>query len=213
TPNGRMLVGAMQSPLLQDGGTDTGQNVRIVTIDIKTGATKEFAYHLDTVKTTVSEILAINDHEFLIDERDSKGFADTSTSVAVIKRLYKIDLNGAAEVSAISGNTALAAKAVSKELFLDIVSALNANGIASFDIPAKLEGIAFGQDVIIDGVTKHTLYVANDNDYTAFVPNVNYPGETAENPNRVFVFAFDDADLPEFVAQQFKHPNQTTHDH
>src|SRR5262249_45732675 len=89
TPNGKMLVGAMQSPLLQDGGTDTGQNVRIVTIDIKTGATKEYAYHLDTVKTTVSEILAINDHEFLIDERDSKGFADTSTSVAVIKRLYK----------------------------------------------------------------------------------------------------------------------------
>jgi len=131
----------------------------------------------------------------------------------VIKRLYKIDLNGAAEVSAISGNTELAAKAVSKELFLDIVSALNANGIAAFDIPAKLEGIAFGQDVIIDGVTKHTLYVANDNDYTAFVPNVNYPGETAENPNRFFVFAFDDADLPEFVAQQFKHRNQSDDDH
>ncbi|PWT81582.1 MAG: pyruvate-binding protein, partial [Blastocatellia bacterium] len=108
----------------------------------------------------------------------------------------------------ISGNTELAAKAVPKVLFLDIVSVLNANGIASFDIPAKLEGIAFGQDVIIDGVTKHTLYVANDNDYTAFVPNVNYPGETAENPNRFFVFAFDDADLPELVPQQFKHRNQ-----
>ena len=109
----------MQSPLLQDGGTDTGQVVRLVKIDIRTGATREYAYPLDSVKTTVSEILAINDHEFLIDERDSKGFADTATSTAVIKKLYKIDLRGAAEVSQISGNDNLAAKAVSKQLFLD----------------------------------------------------------------------------------------------
>ncbi len=208
TPNGKTLVGVMQSPLLQDGGTDTGQNIRIVAIDIETGDTKEYAYHLDSVKTTVSEILAINNHEFLLDERDSKGFADTATSVAVIKKLYKIDLRGAAEVSHISGNTNLAAKAVPKELFLDIVSALNASGIASFDIPAKLEGIAFGQDVSVGGATKHTLYVANDNDYTAVVPNVNYPSGSAENPNRFFVFAFDDTDLPEFVPQKFKNDNR-----
>src|SRR4029079_17238860 len=113
-------VGAMQSPLLQDGGTDTGQVVRLVKIDIRSGATREYAYHLDTVKTTVSEILAINDHEFLVDERDSKGFADTATSVAVIKKLYKIDLKGAFEVGGISGNANLAANAVPKELFLDI---------------------------------------------------------------------------------------------
>src|SRR5262249_42438698 len=59
TPDGRHLVGAMQSPLLQDGGTATGQNVRLVKIDVRTGAVHEYAYHLDTVKTTVSEILAI----------------------------------------------------------------------------------------------------------------------------------------------------------
>ncbi len=47
TPNGKTLVGVMQSPLLQDGGTDTGQNIGIVTIDIETGDTKEYAYHLD----------------------------------------------------------------------------------------------------------------------------------------------------------------------
>jgi hypothetical protein len=208
TPNGKMLVGVMQSPLLQDGGTDTGQNVRIVTIDIETGETREYAYHLDSVKTTVSEILAVNSHEFLLDERDSKGFADTATSVAVIKKLYKINLRGAAEVSGISGNANLAAKAVPKELFLDLVSVLNANGIASFDIPAKLEGIAFGQDVIVGGATKHTIYVSNDNDYTAVVPNVNYPSGSAENPNRFFVFAFDDTDLPDFVPQRFENDSR-----
>jgi hypothetical protein len=204
TPDGRTLVGAMQSPLLQDGGTDTGENIRLVAIDIKSGATREYAYHLDSVKTTVSEILALNDHEFLLDERDSKGLADTATSVAVIKKLYRIGLNGAAEVGGISGNANLAAKAVSKELFLDIVSALNSNGIASHDIPAKLEGIAFGQDVAIGGETKHTLYVSNDNDYTSVVPNVNHPNGSAENPNAFFVFAFDEAELPGFVPQRFK---------
>src|SRR4029077_20327125 len=61
TPDGRTLGGVMQSPLLQDGGTDTGQNIRLVKIDIKTGATSEYAYHLDTVKTTVSEIRAGHD--------------------------------------------------------------------------------------------------------------------------------------------------------
>ena len=75
-PDGKTLVGVMQSPLLQDGGTDTGLVTRIVTIDIRTGWTREYAYPLDTVKTTVSEILAVNNHEFLLDERDSKGFAD-----------------------------------------------------------------------------------------------------------------------------------------
>ena len=76
TPDGRTLVGAMQSPLAQDGGDVKGGVTRIVTIDIPTGKTREYAYQLDTgVKTTISEIVAINNHEFLVDERDSKGLA------------------------------------------------------------------------------------------------------------------------------------------
>jgi len=48
------------------------------------------------------------------------------------------------------------------------------------------------QDVVINGETKHTLYVANDNDYSAVVPNSHHAGGTAENPNKLFVFAFDE---------------------
>src|SRR5262249_30300980 len=70
-PDGRTLVGIMQSPLLQDGGP-SGFATRIVTIDVRTGATAEFAYRLDSSKFTVSEILAVNDHELLVDERDGK---------------------------------------------------------------------------------------------------------------------------------------------
>ena len=89
-----------------------------------------------------------------------------------------------------------------KPLFLDIVAVLIANGMNAFDIPAKLEGIAFGQDVTIGGDVRHTLYVANDNDYSPVV--VNSHGTTTSNPNRFFVFAFSDVDLPGFIPQQFK---------
>jgi hypothetical protein len=210
TPDGRTLVGIMQSPLLQDGGTATGLTTRIVTIDVHTGHTREFAYPLDTVKTTVSEILAINNHEFLVDERDSKGLGDDS--VAVIKKIYKIDLAGAQDVSGISGGANLAAKAVTKTLFLDVVAALGAKGIANFDVPAKLEGITFGQDVVIGGQIKHTLYIANDNDYSAVVANSHHAGGTADNPNKLFVFAFDDDDLPDFVPQRFRRDHDRDHD-
>jgi hypothetical protein len=210
TPDGRTLVGIMQSPLLQDGGTATGQTTRIVTIDIRSGHMREFAYPLDTVKTTVSEILAVNNHEFLVDERDSKGLGDDS--IAVIKKIYKIDLAGAQEVSSISGAANLAAKAVHKTLFLDVVAALGLKGIANYDVPAKLEGITFGQDVVIDGQTRHTLYIANDNDYSAVVANSHHAGGTADNPNKLFVFAFDDGDLPDFVPQQFRRGQDRDHD-
>lgn len=198
TPDGQTLIGSTQSPLIQDGGISAAI-IRIVTIDIQTGATVEYAYALTNLETatnprygTVSEIVAINEHEFLVDERDGQGLGDGST--ATVKKLYQIDLKDAEEVGGISGAVNLAGKAVDKTLLLDVVAALNAHGICSKDIPAKLEGVAFGPDVVIDGVTKHSLYVANDNDFTATVAGI-------DNPDTFFVFAFDSTDLPGFVSQ------------
>lgn len=201
SPDGKTLFGAMQSPLIQDGGVDAPYT-RILKIDVETGATQEFAYPLSNIGTaskpkypTVSDIVAINDHEFLVDERDGKGRGDGST--AVVKKIYKIDLAGAQDVSGLAGASNLATKAVSKALFLDVVSSLNAHAIASTDIPAKLEGLAFGPDVVIGGMTKHTLFIANDNDFTATVGSM-------ANPNNFIVFAFDSADLPGLVPQKIR---------
>jgi len=212
TPNGRTLVGIMQSALEQDGGDVKGQVVRIVTIDVRTGATREYAYPTDAgTKTTISDVVAINDTEFLVDERDSKGLGDDSA--AAFKRLYKINLTGAKDVSGLTGKTALATAAVSKTLFLDIVHVLNVvHGVPVADIPAKLEGIAFGQDVTLGGTTKHTLWVANDNDFLQVVPNATHAGGTAQNPNQYFVFAFDDNDLPNFQPQQIRWEDERAHD-
>src|SRR6185295_4345842 len=72
TPDGKTLVGIMQNALLQDaaeGGAATGL-LRIVTVDVSTGkTTHEYAYLL-TTGSGLSEITALNGHEFLVDERD-----------------------------------------------------------------------------------------------------------------------------------------------
>jgi len=205
SPDGRTLFGAMQSPLIQDGGTN-GAVTRIVKIDVFTGITHEYGYPLTNIGTaakpkypTVSDIVAVNDHQFLVDERDGKGLGDGST--AAFKHLYLIDLNGAQDVSGITGAANLVPKAVTKTLFLDIVTVLNAAGFGSNDIPAKLEGVAFGPDVTVAGSTRHTLFVANDNDYVATVTDSNHP-TGIDNPNRWFVFAFADTDLPGYTPQK-----------
>ena len=90
TPDGKTLVGVMQAALIQDKRQPRSKKlVRIVTIDIATGATNEYGYKL-TNGSGVSEIVAINDHEFLVDERDGKGLGDGSA--AVVKQMFKIDL-------------------------------------------------------------------------------------------------------------------------
>lgn len=110
-------------------------------------------------------------------------------------------LSGATHVSALAGAATLAPFAVPKILFLDLVKALTAAGIGAIHIPAKIEGMAFGQDVVLNGSVKHTLFIANDNDFLAAVLDKN--NATVDNPNQYFVFAFDDGDLPGFVPQKF----------
>jgi hypothetical protein len=190
TPDGKTLVGIMQAPLIQD----PKKLLRIVTVDIATGTTHEYAYKL-TDGSGVSDILALNDHEFLVDERDGTGQGgDPGTPV---KKVFKIDLAGATDVSGLSGKDA-ANNAVSKTLFMDITAALNAGGVPDSEVPSKIEGLSFGQDVDVHGVIEHTLWVANDNDFT---PEVS-------GDSRFFVFGFTNTDLDGslFVPQVVSEP-------
>lgn len=68
--------------------------------------------------------------------------------------------------------------------FLDLRLALHNAGIADTAIPSKLEGAAFGADLVDGGIPYHTLYIANDNDFLA-----------SSATNKVYVFRFTDADL------------------
>lgn len=188
TPDGKTLVGIVQASLIQDAnqGGAAASLLRILTIDITSGATHEYAYGL-TTGSGVSEMVALNNHEMIVDERDGKGLGDGSS--AKVKQFFKIDLTGATEVSSMDGLTA-AQHEVPKTLFVDLVKVLTANGFTATTIPAKIEGLAFGPDVTVAGVTTHTLWVANDNDFLQ-----DYGGVTNSNPNQFFVVGFTDADL------------------
>ena len=206
TPDGKTLVGIMQNALLQDANELDAQGkkpaanlLRIVTIDIATAAvTHQYGYLL-TTGTGVSDILAINSHEFLVDERDGRGREggnNLTSNDARVKQLFKIDLNGAVDISAMDGVSAVQ-HVVTKTLFLDIVQTLVNVGLdPTKDIPAKIEGITFGPDLrTTDNTGKtiplHTLWVANDNDFVIATNDV----PPLPNPNQFFVFGFTDADL------------------
>ncbi|MBN8714455.1 MAG: esterase-like activity of phytase family protein [Xanthomonadales bacterium] len=204
TPDDRTLFAVMQGALLQDGGRQGG-HARILRIDLASGAVRQFAYPLQNLGTTehpryanVSDAVAINDHALLVIERDGKGLGDGS--VASFKQLYVVELAGAMAIGDRHGEEALADVAVTKQHFLDLVAQLTAHGVPAQDIPAKIEGLAFGPDIDVDGRRSHTLFVSSDNDFLADVKDEWHPDGMA-NPNRFFVFAFDGGDLPQYVPQ------------
>jgi len=207
TPDGRTLVGIMQNSLIQDANEGATKLLRIVTIDIASGkVTHQFAYNL-TTGSGVSEILALNNHELIVDERDGTGreanVPPGNSTNAKVKQLFKIDLEGAVDVSDMDGTTATA-NAVQKTLFINLVTVFNGAGIALDEIPSKIEGIAFGPDTKEGNSTVHTLWVGNDNDFVQTVNDVN--GNAILNPNQIFVIGFTDADLngSVLVPQQFE---------
>jgi hypothetical protein len=188
TPDGKTLVGVMQAALEQDAAVAAAKKLlRLVSIDVASGATKEYGYLL-TDGSGVSEIVAINNHEFLLDERDGAGLGNGDATK--VKKLYRIDLANAADITVLDGPAAVDA-AVKKTQVLDLVAALGKSGITADKIPAKIEGIAFGSDVTVGGASLHTLFIGNDNDFSP----------DASGPNVFYVFGFSDADLPGFVPQ------------
>ena len=193
TPEGDRLVAMIQDPLIQDCNHDpdrklVGNHNRILDINLKSGNVKEYVYPLEDPKNGVSEILAVNDHQFLVLERDSK-----SGSEAKDKRLHLIDLNGATDVhgyKSLSESGLVEEEAagaphpvyVHKRPFLDILQF----GIQG--IPEKFEGLTFGP-LLEDG--RLMLILSTDNDFSK-----------TEN-TRFFAFAIDPAELPDYQPQKF----------
>jgi hypothetical protein len=207
SPDGMTLVGMMQSPLTQDGGLK-GVNDRVLVYDLTnpSAAPRQYLYQLDGTSTPISELLAINNHLFLVDERD--GVAGATG----IKKLYEFDLNQASAptnlaTSGYSGTTAAnglpttgtpgGVTPLQKTLFADIGAILNAASPSPFSavdgtngLPDKIEGYAWGPD-LPDG--RRLLLATNDNDFAQQA----VPGF----PNYIFAFAVDPSDVPQFQSQ------------
>ncbi|MBO0951062.1 esterase-like activity of phytase family protein [Fibrella forsythiae] len=101
TPDGKTLVGLMQSPMYNPSSAAvSGSTVlRIVTFEIASGATKQYVYLMENASLTgCSEIAAITNTTFLALERDGN-YGGAATNPASFKRVYKIDLAGATDIS------------------------------------------------------------------------------------------------------------------
>jgi len=210
SPDGSTLFGIMQSALIQDNGLAKpfpidpatapdrlGVNNRIVKVDLLTGETHEYVYVLDAINRGqgVSEILAINSHEFLVVERDNRSFLSDQAQAPSRKKIYKIDLTGATDVSGVDSLPAGALPAgvvpVTKSLFIDLLDPVfglqlnDANAIAE-----KIEGLTWGPD-LSDG--RHVLYITSDNDLNP------------ARPTQIYAFAISDS-LISFESQVLPGP-------
>jgi len=204
TPDGRTLVGVMQNPVDNPDTAirKTSRLNRIVAYDPRTGASRQYAYLLDATSAVVSEIAAITHSTFIVSERDQL-FPGDPKSPSKLKRIYKIDLSKASDLSdpadgpngrLVNGRTleqlseAQLKEAgivpVTKELVVDL---LTLPGGYPHD---KSEGLAVISDTLIA--------VSNDDDF-GIVPDgkggrspQRLPGaKTMIHVNRVFFIKLD----------------------
>jgi hypothetical protein len=176
-PDGHTLVGVMQAPLDNPAAVGrTSRTLRILFFVTRTGETRQYLYLLEpnpsagtTSANGVSEIAAVTDTSFLVLERDSSFPGDTANP-ATTKRIYRISLAGAPDVSD-PGNGAMGRRVGNKTLDALSPAELHANQIIPvrkalildlLSLPGgyphdKPEGLA-----LIGG---RTLAIVNDDDF------------------------------------------------
>ncbi len=165
SPDGKYAFAILQSAMLDEGGGNGSVN-RIVKFDTATGeAVAQYAYQMKRSGQGqgVSALVALNDHEFLVLERNNRGVGVGAELATADKEVYKIDLTGATDVSGIDLDAAGAAytKVAKSAQFLD----LDANTLAELGnkSPEKWEGLAIGPK-LADG--SYLLLAGTDNDYS-----------------------------------------------
>ncbi|WP_458690607.1 esterase-like activity of phytase family protein [Nocardia tengchongensis] len=191
TPDGSTLVGVIQSALNSPGVTNARETpvTRIVTVDLKTKAVKEFALPLEAPKEKLadSEITALSNTTFLVDERDGNKAPKAN------KKLWTVDISGATDIgpdAKIAGAQydpvkGLLIEGKPLEVYVgtvptaDAIAALKKAGITpvakngNLDLGGLLDslntdGKFFGHDKI-EGVATNdhgkTLYISNDSDF------------------------------------------------
>lgn len=177
TPDGRKLVGIMQSPLLQDGALDeagkrAGFNIRMLTTPLvddgpNIADAREYVYRLESGGNGVNEILAISESEFLVVERDSGAGLDGR-----FRWIFRVDTRNATDVTSIDnlpqGDLPADITPVQKTLLLDFTDPkFDLAGTDGSGMPEKIEGLTWGPD-LPDG--RRLLFVTSDNDFSPTIP-------------------------------------------
>jgi hypothetical protein len=139
TPDGTMLVGMMQSALNEPdiGGTNVKKIdiTRLITYQLvavpgsPVGTVHEYLYQLDnpgTNATANSELTALDDTHFVVDERDGN-FPDVANT-PYYKKLWEIDITGATDVGPNS----------------PLIGLTEPGGVVAYDATAPYLGLTIG---------------------------------------------------------------------
>src|SRR5215510_4091052 len=101
SPDGDHVYAMLQSAMLDEGGSN-GRCVRLVQFDTETGtAVAQYAYQMEGASQGrgISALVAVNDHEFLVLERNNRGIGVGAEFSPPNKKVFRINLNGAKGLS------------------------------------------------------------------------------------------------------------------
>lgn len=166
SPDGQYTYAMLQSAMLDDGGSG-GVYDRIVKFDNVTDtAVAQYAYQMEgsSQGRGTSALVAVNDHAFMVIERNNRGVGVDSELTTANKNVFILDLAGGTDVTNIDLDaTGAVFTAVSKNTtpFID----LDANTLAALGnkSPEKWEGLTIGPK-LNDG--SYLLLAGTDNDYS-----------------------------------------------
>jgi hypothetical protein len=166
SPDGQYAYAMLQSAMLDEGGGNGAVN-RIVKFDLDTGrAVAQYAYRMDTAGQGrgVSALVALNDTQFLVLERNNRGVGVGAEFSPPVKRVYKIEIAAAAtDVSDIDLDSGTPFTPVTKDpaIFIDLA----ADSLAALGnkVPEKWEGLTIGPR-LPDG--SYVILSGTDNDYS-----------------------------------------------
>lgn len=146
--DGASLWAAMEAPLYQDGPVPTptaGAHSRLLQYSRSGAVLRQVAYPVDPIQAVpgsgknadngLSEMLAVDDHRFLVLERSGVQGSDDLYRMYI--RLYEIDTEGATDVSGMASLASGGFTPVRKRLVLN----LNTLGLRTVD---NIEGMAWG---------------------------------------------------------------------
>ncbi len=166
SPDGQYTYAMLQSAMLDEGGSG-GVYDRIVKFDNVTGtAVAQYAYKMEgsSQGRGTSALVAVNDHTFMVIERNNRGVGVDSELTTANKNVFTLDLTGATDVTNIDLDaTGAVFTAVRKNTtpFID----LDTNTLAELGnkSPEKWEGLTIGPK-LNDG--SYLLLAGTDNDYS-----------------------------------------------
>ncbi|MEK8051607.1 esterase-like activity of phytase family protein [Ideonella sp. DXS22W] len=149
-PAGDKLFTLLEGTVTGDDGTNKALRIDEFSIDAEAYTGQQWLYKLDAAGTNIGDMTAVNDHQFLVIERN--GTTATSATGTPFKKIFLIDI---AEVDA--------AGFAKKTEVVDLMNVadphdLNGDGSTAFTFPYVTI-----EDVLI--LDSQTLLVINDNNF------------------------------------------------